>query len=71
MSDKLVKKINDLETSLGLLQHDFDSRNETVLWLTSRVQELEKITQRLAEQLRSLEPVDEPGDPLDEKPPHY
>lgn len=71
MTDKLVDKVNDLEASLGLLQHDYEAQNETILWLTGRVKDLENVVKRLARQLEDLETANNSGGPVDEKPPHW
>ncbi len=65
MNDKLNQRINDIESSVGLLQHDFDAQKESLVWLTGRLRELEKIVDRLAAQVHLLESARPPEDPLD------
>ena len=66
----LKARMIELETSLGLLQHDCESWNETIVWLTGRVKELEQVVQRLGERIADLEEAAS-GQIPNEKPPHY
>jgi uncharacterized coiled-coil protein SlyX len=70
MSADLQKKLIDLETSLGLLQYDFEKQNEMLLITQRRVDVLENAVARLTSLVESLRI--EPARTLaDDKPPHY
>ncbi len=66
------QKMIDLETSLGLLQRDFEKQNEMLLQNTRLIQQMELNIKRLIDQVASLQ-SNSGGDRLmtDEKPPHY
>ncbi len=70
MSVNLQQKIIDLETSLGLLQHDFDKQNEMLLITQRRVDVLENAVARLTSFVESVR-LDPARTPADDKPPHY
>ena len=71
-SDKVItQRLNELETSWGLLQRDFEAQNEMILLNNKKIQQLESMVQRMHEKL-SREPSDTSPATLDEeKPPHY
>ena len=70
MSVDLQKKLIDMETSLGLLQHDFEKQNEMLLITQRRVDVLENAVARLTSLVESLR-IDPTRTPADDKPPHY
>jgi uncharacterized coiled-coil protein SlyX len=71
MNESLNKKLVEIESALGLLQHDFEKQNEAILWLTRRIAGLEKSIERLGFQIANLESTRSPATLKDEKPPHY
>ena len=72
MSKHLEEKIIDLETSLGLLQRDFEKQNEVLIANTRVLQQMELSIKRLFDQVSNLHAnPDNPRTLEDEKPPHY
>ena len=72
MSNRLEEKIIDLETSLGLLQRDFEKQNEVLIANTRVLQQMELSIKRLFDQVSNLHAnPDNPRTLEDEKPPHY
>ncbi len=69
--DTLFNRFVHLETSYGLLQRDFEKQNEAILWLTRRLNEMEKALGKLRFQLESVEIHRPPSTADDDKPPHY
>lgn len=71
-NDRLQQKVIDLETSLGLLQRDFEKQNEMLLANTRLLQQLEMSVKRLTDIVAGLQ-ADSGGEQLmkQEKPPHY
>ena len=71
MDNQAAKKIVELETSLGLLQHDFDKQNQMIVLDSRRIEKLERELRVLAASLETYrttsysQPI--PNDP----PPHY
>lgn len=72
MTNQTEQKIVDLETSLGLLQRDFEKQNEMLLQNTRLIQRMELNIKRLMDQVAGLQ-ASSGGERLlkDEKPPHY
>lgn len=71
-TEKLQSKIIDLETSLGLLQHDFDQQNQMLLENTKQIQQMELTIKRLIDQIAGLQSTVSGGRLAEvEKPPHY
>ena len=64
-------RINDLESSLGYLQRDFESQNEMILLDAKRINKLEKAVERLAGKIETMSNPESIRDLEDEKPPHY
>ncbi|MCP4079622.1 MAG: SlyX family protein [Planctomycetaceae bacterium] len=72
MSNRLEEKIIDLETSLGLLQRDFEKQNEVLIANTRVLQQMELSIKRLFDQVTNLHANTDNSRTLeDEKPPHY
>ncbi len=72
MNQDLDQKIIDLETSLGLLQRDFEKQNEVLLQNTRQLQQMQLNIQRLIDQVLQLQSNPDSGRTLeDERPPHY
>ena len=70
MSDPVQQKLIELETTLGLLQHDFEAQNEMLLRDQRRISLLELAVARLTDQFDHLRATGNslpPNDP----PPHY
>ncbi len=70
MPDASKQKLIDLETSLGLLQHDFEAQNQMLLRALRQIDLLENSVARLVAQLDSMR-YDSGRTAQDEKPPHY
>lgn len=64
------QKLIDLESTVGLLQHDIDRQNDALLELTRRCDELQRVLGRMAEKIDLLEQREDTLPP-DERPPHY
>ncbi|MEO1617795.1 MAG: SlyX family protein [Planctomycetota bacterium] len=66
------ERITNLEISLAHLQRQYDMLNEVVI---EQTRELERATKQIAKwenEVNSMKnQMESPGDPLDEKPPHY
>lgn len=72
MNSSLEQKLIDLESSLGLLQRDFEKQNEMLLENTRQLQQLQMNVRRIFDQLAQLQSNPESSRLLeDEKPPHY
>lgn len=69
--DDYKQRIENLESALAYLQHDFEAQNETILLQTQQIVKLENSLKKLLSKIESLETGSEKRDPLDEKPPHY
>ena len=71
---QLEKRLIDLETSLGLLQHDFEAQNEMILLNTRQLEQMQRTIKRMSAMIEALPPTGSPEGPRsleDEKPPHY
>lgn len=71
MDEQVKKRLIDLETTLGLLQHDFEAQNEMILLNTKLLNRLEKAVDRLAAEIDSLKNDEGPAALEDQVPPHY
>lgn len=72
MSEAWRQKLIDLESSLGLLQHDFEAQNEMLLRDQRRIALLEQAVARLASQMEAVRAATAvPRTLEDDKPPHY
>jgi len=72
MNQPIEQKLIDLESSLGLLQRDFEKQNEMLLENTRQIQQMQLSIQRLFDQVAQLQTNPESSRLLeDEKPPHY
>lgn len=71
MDPDLKKKLIDLESALGLLQHDFEQQNRVLVEDSRRLDRLEKSLRHLASQLELMRPPAEPRTLEDDRPPHY
>jgi uncharacterized coiled-coil protein SlyX len=72
VSEELRRKIIDLESSLGLLQRDYELQNEVLLEQTRRIRQMELSIRRLMDQVTFLQANLQGGDVAgDERPPHY
>lgn len=72
MNQSIEQKLIDLESSLGLLQRDFEKQNEMLLENTRQIQQMQLSIQRLFDQVAQLQTNPESSRLLeDEKPPHY
>ena len=71
MDEQTEKRLNDLESSLGLLQHDFEAQNEMILLNTRLLNQLEKAINRLVSEIEGMKTDEGPRSPEDEVPPHY
>jgi len=69
----MQQKLIDLETSLGLLQRDYEKQNDVLLANTRQLQQMELHIKRLIDQVAGLQAGGGGNDQLltDEKPPHY
>ena len=70
MTKSVQQKLIDLETTLGLLQRDFDKQNQMLLVDKRRIDLLEQTIVRLTGILDSIR-IEPNRTPADEKPPHY
>ena len=71
---ELEKRLIDLETSLGLLQHDFEAQNEMILLNTRQIDQMQRTIKRMSAIIEALPPTgstEQPRNLEDEKPPHY
>ena len=72
MNQPIEQKLIDLESSLGLLQRDFEKQNEMLLENTRQIRQMQLSIQRLFDQVAQLQTNPESSRLLeDEKPPHY
>lgn len=72
MNQSQEQKLIDLESSLGLLQRDFEKQNEMLLENTRQLQQMQLSIRRLFDQIAQLQTNPESSRLLeDEKPPHY
>lgn len=72
MNQSQEQKLIDLESSLGLLQRDFEKQNEMLLENTRQLQQMQMSIRRLFDQIAQLQTNPESSRLLeDEKPPHY
>ncbi len=71
MNEKIRQKLIDLETALGLLQHDYEQQNEMILANSRRLDKIEKLLRNMHLQIESLQIPHEPRTLEDDKPPHY
>ncbi len=71
MDEQTEKRLIDLETTLGLLQHDFEAQNEMILLNTKLLNRMEKAVQRLVAEIDSLKNDEGPAALEDQVPPHY
>ena len=70
--EKIVNRMNALESSLTYLQNDYDQLHETVLENTKRLEQLKLAVERLTRELKqSSSQTPEERNLEDEKPPHY
>jgi len=70
--EKIIDRLNGLESSLTYLQNDYEQLNETVLENTKRLEQLKLAVDRLILRLeQSGSQTSEVRDLEDEKPPHY
>ncbi|KAF0102380.1 MAG: SlyX protein [bacterium] len=67
----MESRMTELETKLSFAEDLLDSLNATVFRQQERIELLERQMRMLYEQMQSLRPADEPGDPRAEIPPHY
>ena len=68
----LVERINDIEVKLEYLQRDYGTQNEMILVDAKRIQILEDTVKRLSESVEVFSTRAQlPGNPEDDKPPHY
>lgn len=68
---EITRKLIDLESALGLLQHDFEQQNRVLLEDTKRLDRLENTLRHLASQFEMLRTPAEPRTLEDDRPPHY
>lgn len=70
---QLEQRLIDLETTLGLLQHDFEAQNEMILVNNRQLDQLQRAVRRLTTMVEAIPPsgASEPRNLEDEKPPHY
>ena len=61
----------DLETRLAHQDQLLNDLNEVVTGQQARIMELEELCKALLERVRSLGDGVAPGNPVDERPPHY
>ena len=71
MEEQTKKRLIELESSLGLLQHDFEAQNEMILLNTRLLHKLERAIARIVSEVEELKTDDEPRKAEDEVPPHY
>ena len=71
MNEDLIQRLINLETNLGLLQHDFDAQNEMILLNTKMLATLEKSVERLFAEIEALKNDEGPESLEDQVPPHY
>ena len=69
--ENLNQRVENLESALAYLQHDFEAQNETILLHTKEIKKLENSISKLLSKVEQLKDGAEERDPLDEKPPHY
>ena len=70
-TQRLDKRVTDLEMSVTHLQKDFETLNEAVLDQSKQLNQISNQLQRLLSRIESAEDGPEVRDPLAEKPPHY
>ena len=61
----------DLETRLAHQDQLLNELNEVVTGQQARIMDLEELCRALLERVRSLGDGMTPGNPVDERPPHY
>ena len=72
MKNYVEQKIIDLESSMGLLQRDYEKQNEMLLQNTRLIQQMDLNLKRLFDQLQNLQTDPDAGRTIeDERPPHY
>ena len=70
--EKLHRRINDLESSLGYLQRDIASQNEMILVDEARIKKLERTIVHLSSKLDGMVSDGSESRTLeDDVPPHY
>ena len=69
--DKLLERLNNVESALAHLQKDFDALNDAILAYSKRFEKIHGVLDQMAEQIRDAKGSEPATDPLDEKPPHY
>ncbi len=71
MDNQAAKKIVELETSLGLLQHDFDKQNQMIVLDSRRIEKLERELRVLAASLETYRTTSDSQPIPNDPPPHY
>ena len=70
--EKIINRLNGLESSLTYLQNDYEQLNETVLENTKRLEQIKLAVDRLVLRIeQSGSQTTEVRNLEDEKPPHY
>ncbi len=67
MEDRIIA----IEEKLAHFEKYMGDLNESVLDLAQQIERMARDMARLDTRLTQLGEADDPGDPLDEKPPHY
>lgn len=69
-SDQTSQRLEQVESALMHLQHDFESLNDTLLHQQKLIDELKQSINKLSATVETLGD-DEDRSPEDERPPHY
>ena len=67
----LEKRLIELETNMGLLQHDFEAQNEMILLNTKLLNSLQKKVEWLTSEIEGIKNNEGPESLEDQVPPHY
>lgn len=70
-SERDIKRITELESSMMHLQNDYESLNEVVLENVQRLEKMRLIIERLESRLRASSEAEPERKAEDEVPPHY
>jgi|GEM_PF-3650535 len=71
MDRETAQKVIDLETTLGLLQRDFEKQNEMILLDARRLDRLEREVRELRDRVEMVRAAADSEPIPDERPPHY
>lgn len=64
-------RLNAIESTIMLLQRDFEGLSESLIEQAKEIRRLQKKLEQVSEGVESIEAVIEDARSTDEKPPHY